>query len=315
MKFIVNGKEYSKFTGYSITDDYNSIAVQFSFNGFSDDYESMLYKECEIYLDDGTFLTLGKIHSINTSVTPEPSEPNITGYSTGGIIEDVMASINSYPLERSNVNIEDVIRLFWGAYNQGYAVVDDDYEKSIKPFEKISVGITQNVKQAVNKLIIQRGLFLSHYSGENPALAGTPLLVGDPLKTAKIYDIEDYIQRFSKAVNGRAIHSKIHVHLQADDDNDGKIYTLTNDFVTENRERHETMKDGNVDDMPDFARKIMSQEMLNISASFNSTKYVPIGNLVSIKNENWFIINTSITGDSAGEVFSYKAVPEIVYKR
>lgn len=308
MQFIVNDKKFTKFTSYNIPDDYNKIAAEFSFSGFADDYSEFLYKDCEIRTDEGELVVFGKIHTISNTDDPTPSEPNIQGYSGCGILEDVHASLDSFPLERTNLNLEDLIRIYWGAYDIGYAVADPDYEKTLEPFSKVLISPTAPIKSEINKLVIQRGLFLSHIAD------GTPLLVGEPLKSAEIYDVSRYINSFAININGRNVHSKINIIKQASADNDGDIFTLTNEFVTEKRERNVPMKDGSIADMEGFARKIMSQEMLNASASFKCTKYVKIGNIIPIKNNNWFVTKVNITGDASGEVYSYTAVHESVYK-
>lgn len=309
MKFIVNDNEYTKFTSYTIADDYNAIAGTFQINGVGADSEDMLYKYCELR-DDVTdeIILAGKIHSINTSEEPSPTEPNVVGYGEAGILEDVMASLDSFPLERSNLNLEDIIRAYWGEYGILYAVHESDLNTSLEPLEKISISKTGNIKQEINKLIIQRGMFLSHLPN------GSPLLVGKPLEAANIYDYEKYINNFAKNISGRGIHSKINVYLQADTENDGKIYTIENDYVTENRERNVIMKDGTIADMEGFAKKLRAQEMLNVTASFNCTKFIPVGNIIPIYGVDWFITKFNITGDSDGEVIKYDAVLASVYE-
>ena len=315
----IEGKKYSFLSNYNVKLLYNAVASPFALNGINgDEADSMLYKKCSLYFDntkrvlDGRdFILDGTITDINTSETPSTEAPNIAGYSEAGIWEDVNIAQADYPRQRKQLNIEDLIDSFSGRYEIGYGIFQSDLQSSLEPFPEIEIGETESLKEFYTRLAVQRGLFLSHL---NNGTDSTPIFVGRPLESAQLYDIEQYMQNFSKQVLGRGIHSDITVKLQADGDNSGATETYKNDFVTQFRPRTVIMKNGNISQMAEFARKIIAAEMLNVSFSFSSLYFVRPGSIVTRKGVKIFITETEINGTPEGEQYNYKGVLSSVYE-
>jgi prophage tail gpP-like protein len=309
MKIIIDDKEYTKFTNYVVKDYYNAIAGTFAINGLGKESYEMGLKSIIINDDNGELIMLGTIMQTNSSTTPTPEEPNISGYTDVGILEDCNHALKEYPLERSNMNLEDIVRLYAGSYSQGLIVHQSAYDRVMKPFDKISPKSTDIVKDIINKLALERGLFLSHK--EN----GLLFFVLNPLTDASYRpDAEKYITAFSKQINYQPMHSDITVELQADDKNDGNTFTINNKYCTKFRQRTVTMANGDASDIEGFAKKILASEMLNITCTFDNYLYLKIGTVIPFEGVNWFITEVTISGDATGEYYSYKAVLEEVYK-
>lgn len=316
MKLLINDKEFSFFSSYTITLKYNSIASSFSFSGVYDFLSAFLtYSKVKIINDSGDLLITGTIVNETRSKSPKPTQLTCSGYSLPGVLEDVSIPLNLYPLQSDNRNLFEIISRLVQPFGISVVKLGSEIETAItKQYEKSTAEATDSIKAYINALCSQRGIILTHDNKGRLVLSkGAPVP-----KAVKIENIIGYTLQ----INGQALHSEISVIRQAAINNpDGGEFTIYNKNVKAFRPKTKVLSDGDLFDVETAARNELRAELATLQLSIESKDFLQPGQVLELQVDPkvpynfWFIEEVTITGTAKGEKYSYKAVPAEVYQK
>ncbi len=325
MKLIINAKEYTNFSSYTIKLKYNAIASTFSFTGYDDFFEGVFdYDSAVIRDNDNNTLLVGNILTPALNSQPEPELKSINGYSTPGKLQDVSIPIDLYPLQFDRLTLNEVAKKILGyfkiVYNIDSAVISD----MNKTFEKINDDPGKSPKQLINRLASQRNIILTH--NELGEVVFTRI---DAEKLPAVFSIDEGdsgIKNMTLKTDARSMHSDITVMREASKDNpDAGQATVINPYVSQKLKRPlvKVLRSGDIFDVEKAARNELSKEIGTISLNINETKFVKPGNVIEVKSKNlnipkfqrFFVEETTITGDAKEDTEKYalKCVPIDAY--
>lgn len=285
----------------------NAVASEFSAK-INEGGIELLEKTVEIYTDDNVLVLKGEVVSVvPDGLSATPGNVSISGWSKAGIIENVHPSEDDYPLQKRNLNLEDIHLELLRKYEIGIARFGSDYGRSFKPFPVIKIDPNETIMDILTKLAMQRGLFMSHVAD------GDILYIADVLAQSKKVDISKQIKSFKPDYNIADIHSPITVRLQATAENDGIQRTYTNPFVKKHRPFTYNMQDGDGESIDLFAKKLISAEMLNISATVETEHYLEIMTRFEADGNEWIVTETETSSNKDLDVYSAKCCLSSVY--
>ena len=164
ISILIDGKLFSFFTDYSITFEIDTFDT-FSFSApfdetieiYRESFRPFSYKPISIYYGQDLIFT-GVLLAPESSALPNRKELTITGYSKPGILNDCMMPITSFPLEFNNQKLDQITSVICKPY--GIRVIF--LSSSGNLFEKISLGIEDNVFNFISNLANQRGLLVTN---------------------------------------------------------------------------------------------------------------------------------------------------------
>ncbi len=241
----VNGYEFSRFNNFRLSLNYNSIASQFSFDGFFDInnpahkklFKPLSYNEAIIAIDGRRVLT-GTIINTSTSISGVTTLCGISGYSKPGVLEDVSIPDECYPLQTDNLTLKQIAEKLCAPFGIAVKVTDNLYpensdstpsradlttgNRAIVTFlnllskinEKITstaAGETDSPKEYLTKLAKQRNLILTHDAYGNLVITK----VNADKKSIATFTENKPSTNISLSVNGQGIHSRIKIVGQA----------------------------------------------------------------------------------------------------
>jgi prophage tail gpP-like protein len=322
MKFIINNKEFFHFSSYSISLKYNSIADTFSFSALSNILDKVLnYDKVEIFDDNNELLITGTILNDNFKISPNPEVENFAGYSKTGILEDCNISPNNYPLQKNNLNFNELVTDLLNPFNLNFIVDSSVTEQMNKVFKQTTAKITESIAAYINRLANQRNIALSH-TAKGELLFIRPNISKLPTVASFNSNTENGVFNKSITFNGQSLHSEITLMPQASEGNeDGGQFTIKNPFCKEFRPMVKIQTSDTGFTSKEAARKALSAEIASIKVPIKTTQFIKPDSIVEIFIEEkmnepalFFVEQTDISRNAnSGEIYNLTCVLKDVY--
>lgn len=210
VRLLVDGMEFTGWTGVSISMDVDQMADAFSLSAPFDPERADLraafkpfgYQKVELYLDDEILIT-GRIEKVSPEISADDRTINIQGRSLGGVLMD--CSIEG-KLERSGLALSTIARELCNPFG-----IEVRADNDTNPLETARAEYGQTPEDFLRSLASPRRLFLnSSYDGKlviswGPTLAKkepvAALVEGEPplLSVSTDFDGQKRFSRYSVA--------------------------------------------------------------------------------------------------------------------
>lgn len=297
MKIKINGKYYNFFNDVSITYNLDSIASAFTFKALfnpnnpdhKEVFKPLSYHTVEIYTDKDDLLLTGNIINLSLVSGPQRNLQSVTGYSKAGILEDCTIPVSSYPLEKNNVNLSDLIAALITPFGISFINNSRVQNEMNLQYKKTVAGPSETIKSYIAKLAAQRDILLGHNEKGDITLFKLDLN-----SKPKLYLNKENTLGMTLKINGQALHSKISVIRQPNKDNTSLIPvdTVNNDLINSERSITKVLSSGSETDTSKAANALLSKELKNILFSVK-LNYIDTslkcGDLVEILNEEIYL--------------------------
>ena len=296
MKVKINDRFFYAFDAITINYKLDSVASAFSFKArFNPDnefhkeiFKPLQYQKVEIF-DDNDNLKLTGI-ALNTSLASASTRElqSISGYSKSGILEDVNIPFSSYPLEKNNVSLNDIVKTLLSPFALSYSVDSSVLNDMNLNYNKTTASPTESIKSYISKLAAQRNITLSHNNKGDlvftrPNINATPKFLLNDQNTLSM----------SLSVNGQAMHSKIDVIRQPSKNNSGvsTVDSASNSLVNALRPTVKILTSGTDTDTKKAADNILASELRGIALSISISNIidVSVGDIVEVINNEVYI--------------------------
>lgn len=323
MRIKINGKFYSFFDEIMIIQVLDSVASSFSFKArFSPDnaahqdiFRPLSYNVVEIFDNSDNLRLTGVVVNTLLSSSPKRGLQSLSGYSRAGILEDCSIPYSSYPLEKINVSLSDVVGRLLSDFNLKF-VVDPSVSNEMRlQYKKTTAQPSESIKAFISKLASQRNIILSH-TVEGDLLFYKP----DPKSKPKFLFSEKNSLSMSLSVDGQGMHSEISVIRQPSQENPNltPVDTALNSMVKLKRTAVMVLSSGTETDTKKAADNALANELKNISVIVNLGSFhdLACGDMVEVQNEEIFlyektkfiISEITIKEDRKSETMSLKLV-------
>lgn len=283
MTVVVDGKEYTRFSRYSINQRFGAIASTFSLTSYVqlfDDYLS--YPTCEIYNSSGSLILTGTIFAPPINLRPNPTAFEYSGYSLPGVLEDCSIPKKLYPLQYDNLSLLQITEKMLDPFDLGYNIQGDITSDLNKSFTKVTADPGTTVKQFINNLASQRNIYLSHNEfGELLFMRYDPKTY---LPTAYYEEGKEGLREVNLSIDAQRMHSSITVVRQATKKNpDSAEYTIQNPYISAYRPIVHRSNSGDIYTPQTAARNALSEELSNIKFKMKVTKAATAGTTIELK--------------------------------
>jgi len=296
MKLKINNKDFLFFNNFAIGLSLDTVASTFSFSvRFDPDNEShkvlfkpLSYNQVKLYTDDNKLLLTGVLVNHNFTSTGQPQLVKVSGYSLGGILEDVNIPYTDYPLESIKRSLKDIASKLLSSFNLTM-VIDSSAERDMNLiYDKTVASPGESIKSYLSKLAAQRNIILSHNEKGDivftkPSFSGKPKFSFN--KTNSI--------SMSLSVKGQGLHSSIWVLRQPSKDNNGltPVDKIDNNLVGVFRSGVKVLSSGTDTDTAKAVKNVLASEMKNIGLTINLKDDLGIfpGDIVDVENNELFL--------------------------
>ena len=298
MKVKINGKIYNFFNNIAIDYNLDSVASVFSFSAlFNPDnlahktiFKPLSYNLVQIYSNDNILLLTGTL--INTALGSNYKRElqQLSGYSKSGILEDITIPYSSYPLEKNDVNLEDLVKGLISDFNLDYVIEESALNDSKIEYKKTVAEPSETIKNYIAKLSAQRNIILSHNAEGNlvfskPSFTDKPKMLFNTSNSLKM----------TLNVSGQSIHSEISVIRQPNKNNSSLsgVDTIVNSLVGLNRPTVKILTSGTETETKKAAENLLAQELKAITFTIISNKIYDLkcGDLVEVINPEVYLYN------------------------
>lgn len=298
MKLKINGKFYDFFTDITVNYSLDSVASVFSFKSrFDPDnadhravFKPLSYNKVEIFDNEDSLLLTGVI--VNTALGSDSKRElqSLSGYSKAGILEDCTIPVSSYPLEKVNVSLRDLIQLVIADFDLSFTVDQNVSSDMDILYPKTVAQPTETVKSYIAKLASQRNIIIGHNEKGNlrffrPNQQSAPKLFLTASNTLKM----------SLDVSGQSFHSEISVIRQPSKDNTSltPVDTISNPLVKIRRSLVKVLSSGSETETKKASDNALAGELKNIgiSVTLNRVEKVYVGDLIEIQNPEIYLYN------------------------
>lgn len=300
MKLKINNRFYTFFDEVKINRTLDSIASSISLKArFNPDnihhreiFKPLQYHLVELFDDNDDLLFTGYIVNNSFSSKNIPELKNLSGYSLGGILEDVTIPFSNYPLERNNVSLSDLAKQVLRPFGISFLVSSNVSRDMNLPYETTVAEPSETVKSYLSKLAAQRNIILSH-DEKGRLLFTRPDIKAKP----KLFLNIENTNSMSLAVNGQGIHSEISVIRQPSFGNDDltPVDSVVNSMVGKFKPMVKVLTSGTDTDTSKAANNVLASELKNISISAEVSKYLYVnpGDIVEVINPEIYLYNNT----------------------
>ena len=298
MKLKINNVSFLFFNSFSLGLKLDAVASSFSFSvKFDPDNEShrdlfkpLSYNKVELFNDDNKLLLTGTIVNHSFTSSEVPHLVSVSGYSIGGILEDVNIPYTSYPLESLKRSLKDIAEKLLSLFNLNM-IIDDSAKNDMNLiYDKTVASPGESIKSYLSKLAAQRNIVLSHNE------KGDIVFFKPDFKSkARYFFNETNTISMKFSVKGQAFHSKIWVLRQPSKDNEGltPVDTVENSLVNLFRPSAKVLSSGTDTDTAKAVKNALAGEMKNISLSILLSENLDVlpGNIIDVQNKELYLFN------------------------
>ena len=298
MKIKINNKFFLYFNSFAVSKKLDSVASCFSFVAKFDPtilehrilFKPLSYPEIQIYTDSGKLLLTGEITNHDFNSESSPGLVQVSGYSKGGMLEDVTIPLTAYPLENLNSNLKDISNKLLGLYGLNL-IVDESVSKEVGlNYEKTVAESTEDIKSYLCKLAGQRNIVMSHDVYGN-------IIYFRPNTNAKSkhYFTEENTIKMSLSVDGQSMHSDISVIRQPSMKNSGAATNdgIKNGQVKRFRPTVQSMSSGEDTDTSKAVKNALASELAGISLTIEFDRWledIECGDIVEVHNHEIYLM-------------------------
>lgn len=296
MKIKINGTYIKFFDEVRIALSLDSVASTFSFVGRYNPenpmhrkvFRPLSYSKVEIFNDEDSLLLTGSIvnHDFNSDARPDLW--TLTGYSKGGILEDVNIPYDMYPLESLQRNLKDITERLITPFGIGLVIDPSVTKDAGMVFEKSVASPSESIKSYLSKIASQRNIVVSHDARGNlvyfrPNTKGAPKARFNQKNTLTM----------SMSVRGQGLHSNISVLRQPSDEaaNISPVDTVKNNLIPVKRPSVRVLSSGTDTATKEAADNELAAELKNIEfrISLNRIEDLSPGDIVEVQNDEIFL--------------------------
>jgi prophage tail gpP-like protein len=296
MKLKINDNFYSFFDDVTINKNLDSIASTFSLKGrFNPDndfhkkiFKPLNYNKVEIFDDFDKLMLTGV--AVNTSLKSVGSRELqvVSGYSKAGVLEDCTIPYSSYPLEKNNVSLTDVVSRLITEFGISFAVDSSVSNEMNLRYKKTVAEASESIKSFISKLAAQRNVILSHTADGN-LLFYRPNTKASP----RYYFTKENTISMSLDIDGQSMFSEISVIRQPSDENTNlsPFDTVKNDLVKAKRTLVKVLSSGNETDTKRAVENIIAAQMKSIKFTVDLKSYIDLdcGDIVEVENDEIYL--------------------------
>jgi prophage tail gpP-like protein len=324
MKIKIDGRNYSFFDELKISFKLDSMASVFSFKGrFNPSnleqrkiFKPLGYLDVDILDNDNNLLLKGTLLNTLLNSDSERKLQSLSGYSKSGIIEDCAIPFSSYPLEKNNMNLDDIVSSLLRPFDINYIVDDSALVLMNQNYSKTVAEPSESIGSFIKKLAAQRNIIITHTND------GSLLFYKPDLKAgSKAFFNKENTISMSLSVSGQSMHSEITVIRQPSKDNPGleAVDTIQNNLVKKNRSLVKTLSNGTETDTKKAADNVLASQLRSIAIKIELNKIIhdiKCGDLVEVQNDEIYLFKRcllvvkeiDITENSSSEIMSINLV-------
>ena len=160
----ISGKVFEFFTSFQIVLNIGSPNT-FSFTApfeqdnqkFRDAFRPLSFLPVEILIDNARVFT-GTMLGVMPEDSPNSKTVSVNGYSLSGVLNDCPISIDEYPIEFNDQNLEQIAKIVAAPFNVSVAFADAPGQ----PFEQVAANISEKVFAFLTSLAQERGLVIGN---------------------------------------------------------------------------------------------------------------------------------------------------------
>ena len=238
---------------------------------------------------------------------------NLTAYTKTGVLENSNLSTSSYPLERNQLSLREIIESILPPYNLRLVIHSVAAQAANEPFESTTAKPEQTLKNYFSSLASQKNIILTHNSAGNLVLTRANT---NQAAAFTFYAEEPPVIDWDLDVNIQNMHSEITVikeaSLTSENANSGES-TIRNPYVKNIfKPKVVSQTEGNDLDTEMVARNFLSQELKNIVLTLTLDRWVVnevfvrpnqiihvLNRAIGISNlTSFFIQSVKYTGDN-----------------
>lgn len=310
MRVKIDGMFYDFFNEVTLSKSLDSVASSFSFSAFFDPenpvhkelFRPLSFRKVELYDEDALLLT-GTItnHTFNSKATPDLVV--VSGYSTGGVLEDCTIPYTAYPLESLNRTLKEItLRII--KYFGLTLIIDKTVTKECNQIIVKSVaGPEDTVKGYLSKVAAQKNVVISHNN-----LGQIIFFRPDVGAQSKNLYTDKNSTGMSLDVQGQGLHSTITTLRQPgkksrgaaafNNDNQSSLTpqdSIKNNLITAFRPTVSVLSSGTDTDTSSGSKNILASELKNIKITFDLDRWDDLepGNIIEVMNQDLYIYKRS----------------------
>ena len=300
MKIKINNKTFFFFNNFAVKLNLDSVASTFSFVARFDTedkdhrllFKPLSYHKIEIFKDDDTLLLTGVIVSHDFNSEKNPDLVKISGYSKGGILEDVNIPTSAYPLESINRSLKDITRRLLNLFDLKL-IIDSSVASVVNLiYEKSVASPTESIKSYLSKLTAQRNIVMSHNTKGDIVYIKL-----NAVSTPKILFRNDNTIQMGFVVNGQNLHDEISVIRQPSEDNENlsPVDTIKNPLVNDFRPSVKTLSSGTDTDTKKAADNALAAELQNLQLKISLPRWEELspGDLIEAQNDEIYLFKVT----------------------
>lgn len=296
MKIKINNTTFFFFNNFSVKLTLGAVASSFSFVArFNPDnlnhrmlFKPLSYPKIEIFTDEDVLLLTGIIINHDFNSDKNPQLVKVSGYSNGGILEDVTIPFSLYPLESIRRSLKDITERLLKRFNLKLIVDSSVSEEVNSIYEKTVAQPTESIKNYLSKLASQKNVVLSH-NNKGDIVFFRPNTKALP----KVFFNKENTTNITLSIKGQAIHSEITVLRQLSKENNklSPVDTIENSLITAFRPLTKTLTSGTDTSTKLAADNILAKELRNIQIGIKIPKWEELspGDLIDVQDNEIFL--------------------------
>lgn len=239
-------------------------------------------------------------HQFNSKSSPELVQ--LSGYSSGGVLEDCTIDIKDYPLESINRSLREIAKRLLKSFGVQLIISENVKAECNQIYKKSVATPTGSVKEYLSKLAAQRNVVMSHDSKGNVVFYRP-----DTAAASKGFYDKSNTLNMGCDVNGQGMHNSISAIRQQskkepkgmfDDESESSssvdsVDTVINPLIKVHRPFVDILSSGSNTDSSKGAKNLLAAELKNIKFGFELSRWddINIGDIVEVQNNEVFLYN------------------------
>lgn len=296
MKLRINNSDFLYFNDITLSLTLDAVASGFSFTAdFNPDntkhkelFRPLAFNVVQFYSDDNELMLTGPIVNHSHKSTAEPNLVTLSGYSKGGVLQDVNIPVSAYPLESINRSFKDIATRLLNLFDLKLVIDPSVVDDANAIYKKSVAEPGDDIAGYLSKLASQRNMVLGHDS-EGDILVFRPNFNAPP----KIKITPENSVDMGWSVNGQAMFSDVSVIRQPTKDNPNSrlVDSVKNPLVKSFRPNTSVLSSGTTTDTNKAANNKLAAQLdaLKLSLTFQRKLDLVPGEVVEVENPEMFL--------------------------
>ena len=298
MKLKINNSDFLYFNDITLSLTLDAVASGFSFSAdFNPDnldhkelFRPLAFNVVQLYSDDDELLLTGPIVNHSHKSTGEPNLVTLSGYSRGGVLQDVNIPVSAYPLESINRSFKDIATRLLGLFELELIIDPSVVDDANAIYKKSMAEPGDDIAGYLSKLASQRNMVRGHDPEGNIVVFRPDFNAPPKMKITHENSIE-----MGWSVNGQAMFSDISVIRQPTKDNPNStlVDTVKNPLVKSFRPKTSVLTSGTTTDTRKAANNKLAAQLdsLKLALTFESKLDLAPGEIIEVENPEMFLYN------------------------